>query len=76
MPPPSWMSPDAWERLLPVLRAQPWHAADALRDLRAVTRAWDGERRTWLVRRVADRARLGTPLPAALLLALCEVVDD
>ena len=73
---PSWMSPEAWERLAPVLRAQPAHAADALSDLRAVTRCWDAKRRAWLVRRVADLGRLGTPLPAALMLALGEVLDD
>lgn len=70
------MTPEGWERLLPVLLAQPGHAADALRDLAAVTASWDGGRRAWLVHRVADRGRRGAPLPAALMLALCEVLDD
>ena len=73
---PRWMSPEAWQRLVPVLHAQPGHAADALLDLGSVTRCWDAERRTWLVLRVADRARLGMALPAALMLALCEALDD
>lgn len=73
-PPPSWMSLEAWDRLRPVLAAQPAHAADALSDLHAVTHCWDAERRSWLVDRVADRARSGTPLPAALMLALCEAL--
>ncbi len=70
------MSPDAWQLLLPVLEAQPQHAVDALIDLRAVTLRWDAERRTWLVRRVAARGLRGTPLPAALMLALCEALDE
>ncbi len=67
---------EAWERLRPVLVAQPAHAADALSDLRVVTQCWDAERRSWLVHRVADRGRTGTPLPAALMLALCEALDE
>jgi hypothetical protein len=73
---PTWIEPAAWKRLATALEAQPAHAADALSDLEAVTAAWSLERRTWLVVRVAEQAHAGVPLPAALMLALCEALDD
>ena len=62
--------------LVRALEAQPAHAADALGDLEAVTASWSAERRAWLVVQVAERAGAGVPLPAALMLALGEVLGD
>ena len=73
---PDWIEPATWKRLALVLDAQPAHAADALSDLEAVTASWSAERRAWLVVRVAERAGAGVPLPAALMLALGEVLGD
>ena len=69
---PDWVTPDM--RL--ALRAQPRHAGDAVDDLVAITRGWDDRQRAWLVARVSCLALRGTALPAALMIALAEVVDD
>jgi hypothetical protein len=73
---PGWIEPGTWRRLALVLEAQPAYGEDALSDLEAVTASWSAERRTWLVVRVAERAGAGVPLPAALMLALGEVLGD
>ena len=73
---PDWIEPATWKRLALVLDAQPAHAADALSDLEAVTATWSTVSRTRLLERVAGRAARGVPLPAALMLALSEVLGD
>jgi hypothetical protein len=55
---------------------QPEHAADSVADLQAVTARWGAAPRERLVLRVADLALAGLPLPAALIVALAEVLDD
>jgi hypothetical protein len=73
---PGWIEPTTWKRLVLVLEAQPAHADDALGDLEAVTATWSAEARTRLLERVTHRAAGGAPLPAALMLALGEVLDE
>jgi hypothetical protein len=58
------------------LASQPAHAEDFLADLEVLTAGWESERRAWLLDRVAWRAVRGTPLPAALIMALAEALDD
>jgi hypothetical protein len=66
----------ARRRLQQALATQPHHAADAVADLQAVTARWAGAERERLVIRVADLALTGVPFPAALMVALAEVLDD
>ena len=58
------------------LASQPEHAGDVLAELEALTAGWGDATRQRLLERVAWRAVRGTPLPAALILALGEVLDE
>jgi hypothetical protein len=72
---PEWVSALEWARLGPVLRCQPGLVArDALADLQAVTATWDAPSRTALLERFASRAEAGSPLPAAFILALTDLL--
>jgi hypothetical protein len=70
---PDWVSEPAWVLLEPVL-ARACCPGDALDDLRHVTATWDAAARTSLIERFASRARAGAPLPAALILALSDLL--
>lgn len=72
---PEWVAPPLRPRLQLALAAQPQFAEEALADLEAVTAGWDEARRTRLVERVVRHALLGKPLPAALMVALGELLD-
>jgi hypothetical protein len=69
---PPWITP----ALRLALTAQAEHAADAVADLAAITAGWDAASRSALVDRVARQAVRGMPLPAALMVALTEALDD
>ncbi len=72
---PDWVPASAWARLGPALSGQPGHALDALADLEAATRSWDGAPRIRLLEHFAARAEAGVPLPAAFILALSDLMD-
>ena len=72
---PDWITPPVWRTLRLGLLTQPEHADDALADLEALTAGWTPGARERLVARVARMAVRGTPLPAALMTAIGEVLD-
>ena len=71
------MEDSAWiDALRRLVAAQPQHAADAWADVAALTARWSPAARARLVWRVIAWAEAGVPLPAALVLALGEVLDE
>jgi hypothetical protein len=71
------MDDSAWiGALRRVAAMQPQHAGDACGDLAAVTARWSPAARARLACRVVAWAEAGVPLPAALVLALGERLDD
>lgn len=73
---PDWVPVPAWARIAAVLAAQPLHAVDALEDLEAMTLCWSPASRLRLLEHVADRAESGHELPAAVVLALHDMMRD
>jgi hypothetical protein len=71
------MDDSAWiGALRRVLAAQPQHTPDAWADLAAVTARWSPAARARLAWRMVAWAQAGVPLPAALVLALGEALDE
>lgn len=73
---PDWVPASAWARLAAVLAREPEHALDVLEDLRAVSQLWSDALRERLLLRFVLRAEAGRPLPAALVLALADLLGE
>lgn len=70
------MPAPAWARLDAVLTGQPEHAQDALDDIEAVTRRWTPELRCLLLERFTRLGETGLALPAALLMAVGQLMEE
>ncbi len=73
---PPWVPAPAWARLDAVLCGQPEHAHDTLGDIEAVTRRWTPELRCLLLERFTLLGEAGLSLPAALLVAVGELMGE
>lgn len=73
---PDWVPASAWAHLAAVLAREPEHAPDVLEDLRAVSQLWSDALRERLLVRFVARAEDGRELPAAVVLALADLLGE